>query len=133
MCDNDMRRFLKEKGNLSLGEMLEKAQNFLDAMNQMRESGFRPRRIRVQIYRFKLEKFNRGMLRSRIEIKTNIESRESSEIKIRSRVTGSSVITREKEENKKVGCFRCGSRSHRISQCDKKDKPDREYTQHGPV
>lgn len=33
-------------------------------------------------------------------------------------------------ENKKVGSFCCGSRSPRISQCDKKDKPDRMHIAH---
>ena len=130
MCDNDMRRFLKEKGKLSLDDMLEQAQNFIEA----RESD---ERKWVHTQKSKEREFKTQVSNNKQKVydKTNgcqEKFREQKEFRDKNQFKSNwkfSDLKKDRGEaaNQKGGCFRCGSKSHYLNQCDKRDKPDRDY------
>src|ERR1700733_1437861 len=119
--DEDMRRFLKEKGKLSLGEMVEHAQNYIEARE------FEHKRFKPDNNKF-TSKENRGSQKEtevkRVDTSGGFQNQNKSSgfSKDKQWFKNKWDFKNQKKDSKGTeqnysGCFRCGSKNHSLRQC----------------
>ena len=107
-CSNDLQTFLKEKGNLSLEEMLKQAEYYIEAHQ----------------YEFERKKKNEKF-HGRGEAKPNVQSKQKFQHEAKS----------DKSETEKQGrpgaksCHLCGSDKHLMANCDSRGSANSAYQQ----
>src|ERR1700733_1817002 len=120
--DEDMRRFLKEKGKLSLGEMVEQAQNFIESRE------FENKRWKPDNKKFKAKENRIPQKETEVkkvdtsggfhnQNKSNGFTKDKSWFKNKwdfKNLKKDSGNT----EQKYSGCYRCGSKLHVLKNCD---------------
>jgi transposase InsO family protein len=134
-CDDEMRCFLKEKGKLDLEALLEQAQNYVEA-REISERNWTPAHRKRDT---EPEGRSREFTRSRPSSENRSSSlgrnrnKEQDSYKDKSRFSNEWDFRNRKRseiggENRRGGCFHCGSSFHYAAKCDKIGQGARSHT-----
>lgn len=113
-CDNDLRRFLKEKGKIDLNEMIVQAQNYYEAQesDERRAKTNKNKDVSHKNYRREVETEDKEGPRETQEMgRGNRDFNSRGQFKSNWNLQGSRKHG-DSAEKQKSGCWKCGFKDH---------------------